>query len=112
MQFFVGFSSFTTQQPFDPSLFVEFRKRLGLDTVNALNDKIIELKTYFDSSEKPTKHDNSTETPDNIPPSEPDNNQSPQNKGRLITDATACPQDIAYPTDWIYCRMPEKKLKS
>ncbi|MBK8807550.1 MAG: hypothetical protein IPO21_13270 [Bacteroidales bacterium] len=44
MQFFVGFSSFTTQQPFDPSLFVEFRKRLGLDTVNALNDKIIELQ--------------------------------------------------------------------
>jgi len=99
MQFFVGFSSFTTQQPFDPSLFVEFRKRLGMDAVNALNDKIIELKTHFDSQEKPAKRDNSTETPDNNSPSEPEDNQSPQNKGRLITDATACPQDIAYPTD-------------
>jgi len=99
MQFFVGFSSFTTQQPFDPSLFVEFRKRLGIDAVNALNNKIIELKTYFESSEKSNQQENPNESPKDISSSESDNDETPSNKGRLITDATACPQDIAYPTD-------------
>ncbi|NEW80853.1 MAG: transposase [Mariniphaga sp.] len=29
MQYFLGYSSFTTEPPFDASLFVEFRKKLG-----------------------------------------------------------------------------------
>jgi len=29
----------------------------------------------------------------------PDESQVSENKGRLIVDATACPQDIPYPTD-------------
>jgi hypothetical protein len=31
MQYFLGYSSFSTEPPFDASLFVEFRKRLGSD---------------------------------------------------------------------------------
>ena len=31
MQYFIGYSSFSDEEPFDPSLFVEFRKRLGMD---------------------------------------------------------------------------------
>jgi hypothetical protein len=30
MQYFIGYSSFSNEPPFDPSLFVEFRKRLGI----------------------------------------------------------------------------------
>jgi len=45
MQYFLGFSSFTPEAPFDASLFVEFRKRLGMDSLNAINEKIIALKT-------------------------------------------------------------------
>ena len=30
MQYFLGYPSFTSETPFDPSLFVEFRKRLGI----------------------------------------------------------------------------------
>jgi hypothetical protein len=38
------------------------------------------------------------------PPSEQEtanekDDEPPENKGRVIFDATACPQDIAYPTD-------------
>jgi len=40
-------------QPFDPSSFVEFRKRLGINAVNAINDRIIEMKTRFESNENP-----------------------------------------------------------
>ncbi|MFB9076110.1 transposase [Flavobacterium procerum] len=40
MQYFLGYSSFSDEIPFDASLFVEFRKRLGLENLNAINAKI------------------------------------------------------------------------
>ena len=43
MQYFIGYSSFSTEEPFDPSLFVEFRKRLGIEQINAINEKILGL---------------------------------------------------------------------
>ena len=93
MQYFLGYKSLTTEPPFDPSLFVEFRKRLGMDNLNAINEKIVSLKTRLEVS----KDDNSGK--DKEP--EDRNNEPPEssNRGRVIFDATACPQDIAYPTD-------------
>jgi len=95
MQYFIGYQSFTIEPPFDASLFVEFRKRLGADALNALNDKIISLKTKFETS-KHTADKSKKEDADNDTPQKTD---TPKNKGRLLMDATACPQDIAYPTD-------------
>src|SRR5665811_1336154 len=68
MQYFLGYSSFTSEAPFDASLFVEFRKRLGMDTLNAINEKIASLKTHLET-EKETKA-----TPDLKPP--PDQNSN------------------------------------
>ncbi|MDP3445857.1 MAG: transposase, partial [Ignavibacteria bacterium] len=87
MQYFLGYSSFTSEAPFDASLFVEFRKRLGIDTVNSMNEKIVELKAKLSSQ---SDADNS---------SSEDQGENRPNKGKIIFDATACPQDIAYPTD-------------
>jgi transposase, IS5 family len=92
MQYFLGYTSFTTEAPFDPSLFVEFRKNLGMDNLNAINERIVAMKTHMESSKKEDK------------PSAPEqestgNTPGSGNKGRVIFDATACPQDIAYPTD-------------
>lgn len=98
MQFFLGYTSFTTEAPFDASLFVEFRKRLGMDTLNALNERIVLLKTKSEvtknasSPPEPPEQSNDTKKQD-----VKDNKTT--NKGRLLLDATACPQDIAYPTD-------------
>ena len=39
MQYFLGYSSLTDESPFDASLFVDFRKRLGLERLNAINEK-------------------------------------------------------------------------
>jgi transposase, IS5 family len=91
MQYFIGFSSFSDQQPFDPSLFVGFRKRLGIDQINSINEQILGLKQLSANG----KDDQDT------PPDTTDwpTNDKPTHKGQLITDATACPQDIAYPTD-------------
>ena len=99
MQYFIGYSSFSDEEPFDPSLFVEFRKRLGIEQINAINDKILGL-----SAEKTKEDDcdNTNDTPQSsvsakVIAKEPTDNIT--HKGKLIADATACPQDIAYPTD-------------
>jgi IS5 family transposase len=52
MQYFLGYSSFSDSPPFVASLFVEFRKNLGLDVINAINEKIIALKTQLEANKK------------------------------------------------------------
>ena len=55
----MGYPSFTTTPPFDPSLFVTIRKRMGMDTVNALNERIIALKTKMGELPSEEKNDES-----------------------------------------------------
>jgi transposase, IS5 family len=111
MQYFLGYSSFTNQAPYDASLFVEFRKRLGMDQINAINERIMSLKANLEKSKTNIKEESSGED-SGIPNSNSgisasvsnntearDKESNPENKGRLLMDATACPQDIAYPTD-------------
>jgi len=92
MQYFLGYASFTNEAPYDPSLLTDFRKRLGMDQVNAINERIVSLKAKFESQQVKTSNPENEGHSDN-------NDTEPDNKGRLIFDATACPQDIAYPTD-------------
>ena len=111
MQYFLGYSSFTNETPFDASLFVEFRKRLGMDNLNAMNEKIVSIKTKLESSSKPeqpisvSKQDDEPSGNQQEPPSDP------EHKGRVIFDATACPQDIAYPTDLNLLNDAREKLE-
>ena len=160
MQYFIGYSSFSDEAPFDPSLFVEFRNRLGIEQVNLINEKILGLSLERGKEPEPKEQTQSLSEPapkakeqtqslsepepeakeQNQPLSEPapeakEKNQSlsePEqpcpdhdqatvpdkkeierkeekpgdkkqeaipNKGKMIVDATACPQDISYPTD-------------
>jgi hypothetical protein len=92
MQYFLGYSSFTRETPFDASLFVEFRKRLGFENINSINEKIIEIKTKLENERNSNCSKKESKNKEDI-----DNDTD--NKGRVIYDATACPQDIAYPTD-------------
>jgi hypothetical protein len=60
-----------------------------MDNLNAINEKIVALKTELETSKHHSKPIDSDQDPtDNTPNSE--------NRGRVIFDATACPQDIAY----------------
>ena len=106
MQYFIGYSSFSKEEPFDPSLFVEFRKRLGIEQINSINEKILGLSHQVNTSKQnentnDSEHQDLSNTKDEETPyqnvSEPEETIS--HKGKLIIDATACPQDIAYPTD-------------
>jgi IS5 family transposase len=106
MQYFIGYSSFSNEAPFDASLFVDIRKRLGATQINEINKKILQLnkvlQTAEDSGSEPTE-----DTTDDPPGQEPANDapltqeqlQAIAHQGELIVDATACPQDISYPTD-------------
>jgi hypothetical protein len=111
MQYFLGYSSFNPEPPFDASLFVEFRTRMGLDQINAINERIHKLYQGIETGpadsvsdpEEPDKNTtNASNTPQDSGSSEPTEKQPGEAtvlKGRVLFDATACPQDIAYPTD-------------
>jgi hypothetical protein len=90
MQYFLGYSTFCSEFPFDASLFVDFRKRLGMENLNAINERIVKLKTRLEGN----KGQNASTSDSQNGSAAPN-----ENKGRIILDATACPQDIAYPTD-------------
>ena len=107
MQYFIGYSSFSDEAPFDPSLFVDLRKRLGAEEVNAINEKIMGVLNSRDSKKDnaetqqgPSIEESAStlESEQPIQDSEEDNSTEPTD-GTLIVDATACPQDISYPTD-------------
>jgi len=102
MQYFIGYSSFSSEAPFDPSLLTEIRKRFGKEQLNAMNEKIVSL--YLTKMEQQESRNSSDDSSDNAPPSTSEMETPPTaepvaHKGSLIVDATACPQDISYPTD-------------
>jgi transposase, IS5 family len=130
MQYFIGYSAFSYQPIFDPSLFVDLRKRFGADQINEINETIMGLVSeevkdkkedgpqnndMSDVDSGDVKQTNESTNESNNESTNESNNESnnesteqttqeisveaPENKGDLIVDATACPQDISYPTD-------------
>lgn len=104
LQYFLGFSGFVIKKPFDSSLMVHFRKRLGMDIINEINELIaVESAKPKDTDDNNGNDDNSgdgnalstegeTETPD----------PNVKKAGTLLLDATCTPADIHYPTDlWL-----------
>lgn len=110
MQYFIGYSSFSYEPVFDPSLFVDLRKRFGAEQINEINETIMGLvsKEQEDKKEVGPSDDKTAEV-ESLDVKQPNESTQqttqeipialPENKGNLIVDATACPQDISYPTD-------------
>ena len=94
LQFFLGYSSYTKEPPFDASLFVGIRKRLGQELVAKMNERI-----YGFSMEKAAKKDKADIGGKKKSRDDPPPGGETENKGEVIYDATVCPQDISYPTD-------------
>ena len=88
-QYFLGYSGYQREEPFDASLFVEIRERLGIDFMDAVN-QLIYLK-YQELEKKKQEPKNNKE--------EEEDSQLPNHKGKQLIDATVCPQIIRYPTD-------------
>jgi hypothetical protein len=77
LQYFVGFSCYKDEPPFSPSLFVEIRKRMGEDVFASFEKVILEK----------------------IGKSRPASAAPPENRGKLLVDATVAEQSVKYPTD-------------
>jgi transposase, IS5 family len=107
MQYFCGYSSYDPNPAFDSSLFVEIRDRLGIAGIGAMNDalteadrllrlpikQVINEKNTVETQESDPKEIIETELEQEI------KEQETLNQGTVLFDATACPQEIAYPTD-------------
>ena len=90
MQFFCGFDVYSTEQPFDPSLMVHFRKRITAEMIKSISEE-----AFTSQAKKPLDDDNDSDNDD-------DTDSSTRPRGTLLLDATCCPSDIRYPTDiWL-----------
>ena len=118
LQYFVGLSGFQTQKPFDPSLLVWIRRRMGQQVFDKFQQTIVdELESY--KGAETAEQSGKSESDDSNPP-DPGSRESelenpialsadpspssdepigPPKQGRLILDATVVDQAIRYPTD-------------
>jgi transposase, IS5 family len=94
LQYFLGLSEYQDAAPFDSSMLVHFRKRLGLELIAEVNEAVVRSMLV-----------SAPETPEAKPSGEESANSAnndddpPPNQGQLILDATCAPADIRYPTD-------------
>ena len=100
MQYFLGYSSFTNECIFSPTLFVEIRKRLSQKIVNSISEIVVAHQKEIE--EKRVKKDNARASAcvnsTDIKPQEI-TKEVDTNAGTIIMDATVAPQNITYPTD-------------
>lgn len=96
LQYFCGLPEFTMKRVFDPSLFVDIRKRMGGLEFDKLNQYVIEqsesIKPHQARIKKSGSDKEAGDTHD-------DEGEAPKNKGRLKVDATVADQEMKYPTD-------------
>ncbi|WP_404783413.1 IS5 family transposase [Altericista sp. CCNU0014] len=96
LQYFLGFSEYRDEAPFDSSLLVHFRKRLSLELVGQVNEAVVQkMQGVAEATESQmavsSEAASESDRDDDEPPS--------PNQGQLILDATCAPADIRYPSD-------------
>jgi hypothetical protein len=103
-QYFIGLPEYQDEKPFDPSMMVYFRKRLGAKILKEVNESICGAPA--NSKTQDTEKDNN----DDDKPS--DDSSETKNRGHLILDATCAPADIRYPTDLSLLNEAREKLEA
>lgn len=105
MQYFLGLPSFKREAVFVPSLFVEIRKRLGLDYWQEINEIIIKHHTEQDKRNSENKNNTTATLEEPVV-------EVPSNQGTINLDATIVEQDIQYPTDLGILNESREKLEA
>ncbi|WP_029420182.1 IS5 family transposase [Alicyclobacillus macrosporangiidus] len=112
LQYMIGLPEFQEDPPFDASLMTHFRKRLGPDVLNQVNEWIIQSDVQHKEDEDQVSDDDSdggTRAGSQSTSSEP---PAPvPRQGKLLLDATCAPADIAYPTDLSLLNEAREKLE-
>jgi len=98
LQYFLGLEEYEYKYVFVPSLFVEIRKRLGISSFTKLTNLIIDhaLKKKKARRKKSNEDDSDDENNSGSSENKP---KLPEQKGKLIIDATVAEQAIKYPND-------------
>jgi IS5 family transposase len=135
MQYFLGYSSFTNEEPFSDTLFVEIRKRLSIDLLGKINEAIalycidMQEARIDDQQASVNKNQNTSSIQNNdlddnngileadikvVPAQEnmeqkEESSSGKKNKGKLLMDATVAPQNITFPTDLKLLNAARKK---
>lgn len=95
LQYFLGLSEYQDEAPFETSMLVHFRKRLSLEIIQQINERIV-LKAMEANSGTKSEFEQESKEPKN---ENGDDSDEPPNQGQLILDASCAPADIRYPTD-------------
>lgn len=104
-QYFLGFKDFQYRTVFVPSLFVEIRKRLGMEQLKTINELFLsKIDGRDDEKTPPNSGSGYSEAPDELKTDSDAEDtttegQKDLRRGMLIIDATVAPSDIRYPTD-------------
>lgn len=106
MQYFLGLPSFKSDAVFAPSLFVEVRKRLGIDFWADINEIIIKHNTPIkkDDDDNELAKQGADELSSEV-------SSVATNIGTINIDATIVEQDIQYPTDLGLLNESREKLE-
>ena len=125
MQYFLGYSSFTNEEPFSHTLFPEIRERLSMELLSKINEVIalhgLEMQEakqqeqealLHKKQKKPLVQNDASDIAEEILAVEikvaPVENNMEQkekppplkkNQGKVLMDATVAPQNITFPTD-------------
>lgn len=99
LQYFLGYTGFSTEAPFDASVFVDIRKKLTPDLLQSISEQLLGItkETLLpDHTVLQAQKEESTKSDEDDKPPLQDHTT---HKGELLMDATVAPQAIAYPTD-------------
>ena len=116
LQYFLGLQAYQKEPPFDPSSLTHFRKRLGADVINQVNEWIVQVGLQEeehngdddDRGDQPPSVTKQSDAEDVLPEQA---QELKAHQGRLILDATCTPADIAYPTDLSLLHTAREKLE-
>jgi len=117
LQYFLGLPEYQYRRPFHHSLMTHFRKRLGGEILDEVNEWIA-LEESRNNSESPDQSDDDDDPSGGADAHTSDESAEPlprqmelTNEGELLLDATCAPADIAYPTDLSLLNQAREKLE-
>lgn len=84
MQYFLGYEAFSDKIPFDPSLFVQIRKRLGLEVFEKMNRSILRVAGLIKEDDDEKGRQSGDQGGD-------EGEGKPTHKGRVLFDASVSP---------------------
>jgi IS5 family transposase len=116
LQYLIGLERFQQEPPFDASLMTHFRKRLGPEVLNQVNEWIVmaaheEQAEENDNGPGDSGGSKPESTAESVEKLDGNSSKTVPRQGKLLLDATCTPADIAFPTDLSLLNEAREKLE-